>query len=114
MHQDAICDRANGGVVHDGALVFIPCNNELRAVAISNDGFSTRWTGVKSPGPAIVAGSLVWVIDVQAGELYALRHDDGHDVFHASVGDVTHFSSPAAGNGLVFVAGGRKVQAFGN
>ena len=112
--QQRICDRANGGVVHDGDVVFVPCNNELHAVRIADDGFTELWTGADSPGPAIVAGSLVWVLDVSKGVLHALDRNDGRDVFHSTVGGVTHFSAAAAGDGLVFVAGGQKVQAFGN
>ena len=114
LHQQSICDRANGGVVHDGAVAFIPCNRELQAVTIGEGGFSTVWTAAMTPGPAIVAGSLVWVLDVGSGVLHALGRQDGHDVFRAPVGAVTHFSAPAAGNQRVFVAGGRRVEAFGS
>ena len=107
-----LCDRANGGVAHDGNVVFIPCNNDLHAVMVDDSGFHELWTAASSPGPAIVAGSLVWVLDVQSGVAHALAREDGHEVFQAPVGDLTHFSSPAAGNGMVFVAGGRKVEAF--
>jgi len=109
-----VCDRANGGVIHDGNVVFIPCNRALHAVTVDNTGFHELWTAAFTPGPAIVAGSLVWVLDVQSGVLHALAREDGHDVFQAPVGDVTHFSAPAAGNGTVFVAGGRTVEAFGS
>jgi outer membrane protein assembly factor BamB len=109
-----VCDRANGGVVHDANVVFVPCNGELHAVTVDTSGFHELWTAASTPGPAIVAGSLVWVLDVQGGVAHALARDDGHEVFQAPVGDLTHFSSPAAGNGMVFVAGGRKVEAFGS
>ncbi|HEX4818603.1 MAG TPA: PQQ-binding-like beta-propeller repeat protein [Acidimicrobiales bacterium] len=109
-----ICDRANGGVAHDGNVVFIPCNNELHAVAVDSSGFHEQWTAGSAPGPAIVAGSLVWVLDVQVGVVHAFARDDGHELFQSPVGEVTHFSSPAAGDGKVFVAGGRKVEAFGS
>ena len=114
LYQQQICDRANGGVVHDGDIVFVPCNSELHALRIADDGFTELWTGGKSPGPAIVAGALVWVLDVRKGNVYALERDSGKEVFHSSVGGLTNFSSAAAGNRMVFVAGGRKVQAFGN
>lgn len=109
-----VCDRANGGVAHAGNVVYVPCNNELHAVTVDDSGFHELWRAASSPGPAIVAGSLVWVLDVQAGVVQALAQVDGHEVFQSTVGELTHFSSPAAGNGMVFVAGGRKVEAFGN
>lgn len=114
LRQQDLCARANGGVVHDGDVVFIACNANLIAVSITDAGFTELWSGAKSPGPAIVAASLVWVLDVERGVLHALQRQDGRDVFHTAVGAVTHFSAPAAGNGKVYVAGGRTVQAFGN
>ena len=114
LHDERICDRANGGVVHAGSVVFIPCSDELRAVQIGDAGFQALWTAGSDPGPAIVAGSLVWVVDVQQGVVDAFDRQDGHAVFRAEVGAVTHFTAPAAGDRLVVVAGGGAVHAFGN
>jgi outer membrane protein assembly factor BamB len=100
-------------LAHDGNTVFIPCTTELDAVAVSDTGFAHTWTApIGNPGPPIVAAALVWVLDVQAGTLHALDRATGNEVFSADVGAVTHFSAAAAAHQTVFVAGGRKVEAF--
>ena len=113
LHHEKVCSRSIGGLAHEGNTVFIPCTSELDVVAISDSGFSHTWTApIRNPGPPIVAAALVWVLDVQAGTLHALDRESGTEVFSADVGTVTHFSAAAAGHQTVFVAGGRKVEAF--
>jgi hypothetical protein len=113
LHHEMVCGRVMGGVAHDGNTVFVPCTNELKVLTISDTGFAQQWSApVSNPGPPIVAAALVWVLDVQAGLLHALDRKTGAEVFTAPVGAVTHFSAPSAGERTVFVAGGRKVEAF--
>jgi outer membrane protein assembly factor BamB len=102
-----------GGLAHEGSTVFVPCPSELRVLTVSDTGFAEKWSAsVHSPGPPIVAAGAVWVLDVSAGRLHALDGETGEEVFSAAVGAVTHFSTPSAGDQTVFVAGGRKVEAF--
>jgi outer membrane protein assembly factor BamB len=113
LHHEQVCSRVMGGLAHDGNTVFVPCTNELKVLTISDTGFAQEWAApINSPGPPIVAAGLVWVLDVQAGTLHALDGQSGSEVFTAKVGAVTHFSAPSAGKRTVFVAGGRKVEAF--
>jgi outer membrane protein assembly factor BamB len=108
-----VCDRVMGGLAHDGNTVFVPCTDDLRLLSVGTNSFTTTWTAkINHPGPPIVAGDLVWVLDVDAGTLHALDRGTGDEVFHADVGDVTHFGAAAAGDATVFAAGGRKVEAF--
>lgn len=113
LHHEQVCDRVMGGLGHDGHLVFVPCTNQLEALQIGDTSFTKLWSApIANPGPPIEAAGLVWALDVQSGTLHALDRQTGHDVFTADVGAVTHFSAPAAGDGTVFVVGGRKVEAF--
>lgn len=113
LHHSQVCDRAMGGLAHDGTSVFVPCTDALKNLTISDTAFSETWsTTLSNPGPPIVAGSLVWVLETQSGTLHALDRGTGKEIFRASVGAVTHFSAPAAGNATVFTAGDRKIEAF--
>jgi outer membrane protein assembly factor BamB len=113
LHHEKVCDRVFGGYAHQGMTVYVPCSTRLRALTIADDHFTDDWSvDFPSPGPPIVANGLVWVLDVGSGQLHALDAKTGKDVFHADVGDVTHFSAPSAANKTVFVEGGKTVQAF--
>jgi hypothetical protein len=113
LHHETVCGRVMGGVAHEGSTVFVPCSNELRVLNVSDTGFAEKWSApINSPGPPIVAARAVWVLDVSAGRLHAFDGESGEEVFSTLVGAVTHFSTPSAGDQTVFVAGGRKVEAF--
>jgi outer membrane protein assembly factor BamB len=113
LHQEKVCDRVMGGLAHDASTVFVPCTNEVKALTVSGAGFTEAWSAsISNPGPPIVAAGLVWVLDLGSGTLHALDRQSGHEVFTATVGAVSHFSAPSAGDRTVFVAAGRKVEAF--
>ena len=113
LHQDKVCDRVMGGLAHDASTVFVPCTNAVKALTVTAAGFTQVWSvPINNPGPPIVAAELVWVLDVGSGSLHALDRQSGGEVFSATVGSVTHFSAPSAGDHTVFVAAARKVEAF--
>jgi outer membrane protein assembly factor BamB len=113
LHQQKLCDSVFGGLAHEQSTVYIPCSSQLMAVSVGDNAFTTTWTAnIDSPGPPIVVGDLVWVLDVSSGKVYALDKSSGQQVFTDDVGSLTHFSSPAAGAGLVVVGGGRKIEAY--
>jgi outer membrane protein assembly factor BamB len=115
LHQEKICDGGvYGGLAHDDTTVLVPCTaGELEAFTTSDTSFATGWTAaIDEPGPPIVAGQLVWVLEVGDGVLHAFDRATGKPKFDADVGSVTHFSAPAAGHGRVVVAAGGRVHAF--
>jgi outer membrane protein assembly factor BamB len=113
MHQEKVCDRVFGGLAHQGMTVIVPCSNRLRSLTVADTSLTENWSvDFSSPGPPIIANGLVWLLNADAGKLHALDGTTGKDVFNSDVGDVTHFSAPSAGNGTVFVEGGKTVQAF--
>jgi outer membrane protein assembly factor BamB len=110
-----VCSGAFGGTAHTSDTIYVPCSEGLFALSLSPDGqrFSTRW---RSPafdtGPPIVAGGLVWTIDVSAGALVGLDEQTGQEVIREEIGEVSHFASPAAANGCVFAPALRTITTF--
>jgi len=106
--------RGFGGTASAPPLLFVPCRNELVALRIEGSSFSVAWRVPGVDGSPIVTGDTVWAIDLSGGQLHAYRAADGQELASMPVGDVANFGTPAAGNGLVLVAGGGHVTAFGN
>jgi outer membrane protein assembly factor BamB len=55
---------------------------------------------------------VVWYLDTDSGELVGLDAQTGSSRFTLPVGAVSHFASPAAGDGQIVVAAGGTVQAY--
>ena len=106
--------RGFGGTASAPPMLFVPCRNELDALRIEGSSFSVAWRVSGVDGSPIVTGDTVWAIDLSGGQLHAYRASDGQELASMPVGDVANFGTPAAGNGLVLVAGGGHVIAFGN
>jgi outer membrane protein assembly factor BamB len=108
--------RGFGGTASAPPLLFVPCRgpNELVALRIEGSSFSVAWRVPNVDGSPILTGDTVWAIDLGGGQLHAYRASDGQELASMPVGDVANFGTPAAGNGLVVVAGGGHVTAFGN
>jgi outer membrane protein assembly factor BamB len=106
--------RGFGGTASAPPLLFVPCRTELDAVRIEGSSFSVAWRASGVDGSPIVTGDTVWAIDLNGGQLHAYRTTDGEELASMPVGDVANFGTPTAGNGLVLVAGSRRVIAFGN
>jgi outer membrane protein assembly factor BamB len=108
--------RGFGGTASAPPLLFVPCRgpNELVALRIEGSSFSVAWRVPNVDGSPILTGDTVWAIDLGGGQLHAYRASDGQELASMPIGDVANFGTPAAGNGLVVVAGGGHVTAFGN
>jgi len=106
-----------GGGVRGGAaavlpLVYVPCSSGLLALRVDQaaPAFKVAWRASGfAPGPPIVAGGAVWSADAGSGALYALDPETGRQLFQTSVGELAHFATPAASDGLVLVAAGRRL-----
>ncbi|HEY3896195.1 MAG TPA: PQQ-binding-like beta-propeller repeat protein [Pseudonocardiaceae bacterium] len=90
-----IC-QAFGGSAVDGSTVYVPCNDNTRAVDVDPaSGLRVRWTApVPSDGSPVVGGGAVWVTDTDHGVLYALDPATGTPRQQIDVGDLPHFASP--------------------
>ncbi|MDP9342671.1 MAG: PQQ-binding-like beta-propeller repeat protein [Actinomycetota bacterium] len=111
----SVCSAAFGGTASMGAFVYVPCTDGLVALKVDSAGpsFSVAWrTPGFEAGPPIVSGGAVWSVDIGSGDLVAFDSADGHEVFRAPLGAVTHFATPAAVSGRLYVAATDRVVAF--
>ena len=106
-------EGAFGGVAYLPPLIFVPCSRGLVAVRLSGSQFATAWQAPFSAGPPIVAGGVVWSIDIDRGTLNGYAPGSGALVATAPLGSqVTHFTTPAAGGGRLFAASNDQLIAF--
>ena len=105
---------AFGGVAVAPPFVYVPCTDGVVGLRLgSGPSFSVAWTGPGfSAGPPIVAGGAVWSVDIGGGSLVALDTHTGRHLFDAAIGAVTHFASPSAAAGRLYVAAETRVMAF--
>jgi outer membrane protein assembly factor BamB len=111
-----LCGAAFGATAYVDPVLYVPCTDGLRAVRIGpGPAFHVQWTGPASlPGPPIVSGGAVWYLDTASGQLVGLDPATGQARFRAAAGEVVHFASPGAGAGLILVAAGGRIEAFGS
>jgi outer membrane protein assembly factor BamB len=115
IYSADVCTGAFGGTAHTIDTIYVPCSDGLVALSVSPDGrrFSTLWHSPSfDTGPPIVAGDLVWTIDVSAGALVGLDVRTGQEVIREEIGEVSHFASPAAADGCVFAPTLRTITTF--
>jgi outer membrane protein assembly factor BamB len=103
---------AFGGDAYSGGTLYVPTTSGIAAVQVAGGALHERWTQSAAALPPIVAGAGVWALS-SGGTLYQLDPRTGAVRYHASVGDPAHFATPTAAGGRVYVAAGRRVQAFG-
>ena len=107
-----ICGSSFGGTAHAGRRAYVSCRDGVYAVDAGDRDITVVWHGPRfNSGPPIVAGGLIWALDVDGGVLYGLDAASGSARVSTRVGSVTHFATPGA-DGAVFVAAGGTVQAF--
>lgn len=97
--------------------VYVPCDNGMFAISVhggASPSFGASWndTGFNC-GPPILAAGALWTIDVDNGTLLALNPETGATLFTASIGQQSsRFTTPSAGDGLLYAAAGDTVFAF--
>ena len=91
-----LCKSFGGTAVADG-IVYVPCTDGLRAIAIDGTGrISVRWHASGSvTGSPVVGGGRVWSLDPDGGTLYALDVSSGKSRGHVHVGTTSRFATPA-------------------
>jgi outer membrane protein assembly factor BamB len=108
-----VCSAAFGGLAYAGGKVYVPCTSGVVAVRVGSRSLSVAWRGPGfRAGPPIVAGGLVWAIDLDGGQLEGLSTGSGRVAFRAGLGSPPQFSTPSESGGRLFVSGGRSVLAF--
>lgn len=111
-----VCAGAYGGLAYSAPYVLVPCRDGVVALTVdlgSTPSFNVVWRSANFvAGPPIIAGNAVWTVDVRNGMMYALGLQNGLVLFQDKIGPVTHFTSLSAGDGQIFVSGGRQVLAY--
>jgi outer membrane protein assembly factor BamB len=108
-----ICQSAFGGLAYAGGRVYVPCTNGVVAVRVGARSLSVAWHGPGfRAGPPIVAGGLVWTVDLDGGQLTGLATGSGRAAFRAGLGSPPQFSTPSESGGRLYVPGGKRVLAF--
>ena len=103
-------DSAFGGDAYADGTIYVPTIGGIVAVQASGDGLREIWRQSAATLPPIVAGPAVWAIG--DGVLYQLELHTGSVRYRVSVGQSTHFATPAASSGRIYVAADGRVQAF--
>ena len=63
-------------------------------------------------GPPIVAGGILWAVDINGGGLYGFDAKTGAQVYHSGSFGVNHFSTPSEAGAQIFVSAGTVVREF--
>jgi hypothetical protein len=109
-----VCDGGFGGTAVDGDVVFVSCFQGLYAVRVTaGPSLAVVWsTPHVRPGPPIVAGGDVWVID-KGGALVGFSEAGGKEVYTHALDVAGSFPSPAAASGRLFAPDGNRLTVFG-
>jgi hypothetical protein len=111
-----VCGGSFGGLAHVDRTVYVPCSGDgLVAVRVAEDGrsFDQIWrSSAFDAGPPIVAGRLVWTVDLSSSALVGLDPGDGHEAVRYPLDEVSHFASPSSAPGCLFVPTYRTISAF--
>jgi polyvinyl alcohol dehydrogenase (cytochrome) len=102
--QAQVC-QAYGGAAVSGDTIYVPCDDGPRAVTIDPAGaIKVGWhSSVRARGSPVVGGGAVWVVDYDAGELYALDPATGAVRQHLTIGVSPHFASPTLASDHAYV-----------
>jgi polyvinyl alcohol dehydrogenase (cytochrome) len=112
--QTQVC-RSFGGSAIAGDRIIVPCPEGPMAVAIAANGTpSVTWHApVAANGSPTVGGGAVWVVDYDAGVLYALDPGNGHVRAQLTIGKAPHFASPTLSGARAYVGTNSGVVAVG-
>ncbi|HXN01153.1 MAG TPA: PQQ-binding-like beta-propeller repeat protein [Candidatus Dormibacteraeota bacterium] len=118
-------DATFGSFAYAAPYVYLECNgNGIVALQVntSTPSFSNcdatcagpSWNagGGTTFGPPIVAGGIVWAVDINGGGLYGFDAASGAQLYHSAGFGVTHFSTPSEAGSQIFVSAGTEVREF--
>lgn len=113
LYSADVCSGAFGGTAKAGQSVFIPCTDGVFRVVVGASKFSVGWrTSGFNAGPPVVTGDVLWAVDISHGKLLGFNAATGEQRFSFTIGPVVHFCTPAAADGLLFVAAGTQLRSF--
>jgi hypothetical protein len=84
---------------------FTPCGSTCPSPSWATGGSMTF-------GPPIVAGGVVWAVDIGGSGLYGFDAATGVQIFQSYGFGVTHFSTPSEAGGQIFASANNVVRSF--
>jgi hypothetical protein len=104
VHQKSVCRSFGGTAVHD-RVVYVPCDDGLRAVHIGAQGqLHIRWHASNTTvGSPVIGGGRVWSLNPYRRVLHALSLKTGHSLRAVRVGVASRFATPAIYGRRLFV-----------
>jgi outer membrane protein assembly factor BamB len=115
LHAQKVCEGSFGGTAATVDRIYIPCTDGVVALTVAEDArsFSPLWRSATfDAGPPIVAGGVIWTIDLSAGALVGLNEANGHELVREKLEEVSHFASPSSAAGCLFVPTLQTITAF--
>jgi outer membrane protein assembly factor BamB len=114
VFQARVCQGgAFAGTAVSGSRVLVACSEGIVALDITGSRFSVAWRSPQfSTGAPIITGSTVWALALDDGLLRAFDVRNGRAQGAWPVGALTHFATPSASDGRVYVAADRRLLAF--
>ncbi len=110
--------RSFGGDAYNAGVVYMPCEDGMLALSVSNTTPPTLtklWKGPSdSNGSPVYGGNAVWVMSVDTGNLYALNPADGtvkQSIQLVPNENARHFTTPTVAGDTVLVATAHHVVA---
>jgi hypothetical protein len=113
IHSDATF----GSFAYAAPYVYVECNGggiEAVQVNTSTPSFVQAFTAGNGTtfGPPVVAGGIIWAVDISGTGLYGFDAMTGGTVFHSTAFGVTHFSTPSEAGGQIFVSSNNQIREF--
>lgn len=111
-------DASFGGAIYSAGIIYATCSDGLRALALNTasrtftavPGWQVHYAAL---GPPILAGGLVWVTGWNSGQLFGLNPQTGQStVDQTKLPAMTHFTTPSASDGKLFLATGQAIRAY--
>jgi polyvinyl alcohol dehydrogenase (cytochrome) len=124
LYEAQVCGDVNspwpygawGSTSYANGIIYVPCGTGLEALQLQS-GSQPRFTSLWNysgffAGPPIIAAGAIWTTTIPGGTLYALNPTTGAVLSQMSLGSVEHFTTPSAGDGLIFVAASQTIYAI--
>jgi outer membrane protein assembly factor BamB len=110
-----VCDMSFAGVAYADPYIYVGCLNGLHALKLSGTTFTEPWNHTTTRyGPPIVSGGIVWSSQINNGILDGFDPTTGTVKFTFNLGSsLSHFTTPTASGGRIFVATSNQIKAFG-
>jgi outer membrane protein assembly factor BamB len=111
------CDSAYSADAYSNSTIYVPCTSGLYALELSgptnNPSFNSTWTADSFySGAPIIAGGVVWDVDLDNATLLALNPATGQSMYSYQLSSPVTFETPSSADGKIFVGEGQQIVAI--